>query len=342
MKVSIIIPIYNVAPYIEACLKSVFSQTYKNLEIILVDDCGNDNSIEIAKTIVKEEGQDYNIKFLYHQFNRGLSASRNTGLKEATGDYVFFLDSDDTITPHCINDLIVPALNDKFDIIVGDYCVISNKNTTSLLNLENGYIKGNKNIISCFTNGKCYLMAWNKLLNRQFLIENNLLFKEGILHEDILWSYKLACCADLMYVVKKITYLYLIRSGSITQKIGTRNFESFIEIIKESVQYAHYKRMSSSKDVYNYIEGIKALFFSEIYKKGDTRMLKYTYQEFRKYTSHTTTISWIKNNQTNRIVRDIHYLFPKALGYYIYLYIIQVKNIVRTRKQSSKRPKMAY
>jgi len=332
MKVSIIIPIYNVSPYIEACLKSVFNQTYKHLEIILVDDCGNDNSIEIAQKLIEEEGNDFEITLISHQFNKGLSASRNTGLKIATGDYVFFLDSDDTIASSCINDLIEPTYKSSFDIIAGDYKIVSPHKSVSLLNLDSGAINGNGNIMSCFSNGKCYLMAWNKLFNRQFLLANNLLFKDGILHEDILWSYQLACCAKSMYIVKKETYFYLIREGSITKKIGKKNFDSFIEIIKECTQYTQKRNMTLNKDAYNYIEGIKVLFFNEIRKSGDRSILKYAYQEFRKHKSHKTTVSWIINNQNNKVVRDIHYLFPKGLGYYIYLNVIKINAFFKTRK----------
>ena len=333
MLVSIIVPIYNVAPYIEACLKSVFRQTYKNIELILVDDCGNDNSIEIAKGVIAKQGQDFNIKLISHKFNRGLSAARNTGLKAATGEYVFFLDSDDTIPSNCINDLIVPLHEDIFDIIVGDYSIINQDKSISLLQLDNGPIKGNNNILSCFSTGKCYLMAWNKLLNRKFLIDNNLFFKEGILHEDILWSYQLACCAKLMYIVKNTTYFYLIRSGSITQKIGKINFDSFVQIIKECTQYAEKHNNNLNKDIYNYIEGVKVLFFYEIYKKGDSKTLRSVYQEFRKYTSHKTTFFWIVSNNRGKIVRDLHYLFPNVLGYYIYLNVIRFKYCIKTSKQ---------
>lgn len=110
MKISIIIPVYNVAQYIEECLNSVIAQTYMgDMECLIVDDCGTDDSIAIAKRII----QDYqgNIKFqiLYHEHNRGLSAARNTGIEASTGDYLYFLDSDDSIIPECL-ELMVEIL----------------------------------------------------------------------------------------------------------------------------------------------------------------------------------------------------------------------------------------
>lgn len=88
MKVSIIIPVYNVAPYVEECIQSVLRQDYKNLEIIIIDDCGTDNSMELVEKLVKNSSRD--IVILKHDYNKGLSAARNTGIRRATGDYIFF------------------------------------------------------------------------------------------------------------------------------------------------------------------------------------------------------------------------------------------------------------
>ena len=90
MTVSIIIPVYNVAEYIEKCLYSVIQQKTYNIECILVDDCGTDNSIEIAEKIINQYNGPISFKLLHHNHNRGLSAARNTGINIATGDYVFF------------------------------------------------------------------------------------------------------------------------------------------------------------------------------------------------------------------------------------------------------------
>ena len=107
MKVSIIIPVYNVAPYVEECIQSVLRQDYKNLEIIIIDDCGTDNSMELVEELVKNSSRD--IVILKHDYNKGLSAARNTGIRRATGDYIFFLDSDDFIESYCISVLVKAA-----------------------------------------------------------------------------------------------------------------------------------------------------------------------------------------------------------------------------------------
>ena len=103
-KVSIIIPIYNTEKYLKACLDSVLSQTYENLEIILIDDGSTDNSGKIIDDYAKK---DHRIKVV-HQKNRGQSAARNEGLKKATGDYISFIDADDKIKPNFIEKLLAP------------------------------------------------------------------------------------------------------------------------------------------------------------------------------------------------------------------------------------------
>ena len=104
---SIIIPIYNVEPYILECLQSVANQTIEDkLECILVDDCGTDNSVSVAEEFLKTYSGAIHFELLHHQKNGGLSAARNTGVRASHGEYLYFLDSDDTIIPRCSNRLV--------------------------------------------------------------------------------------------------------------------------------------------------------------------------------------------------------------------------------------------
>ena len=104
MLISIIIPIYKVEPYIVRCIDSVLNQTYRELEVILVDDCSPDKSMTMARDYIEQSSLSKDLQFIYlrHEKNKGLSAARNTGINSATGKYVFFLDSDDEITPDCL------------------------------------------------------------------------------------------------------------------------------------------------------------------------------------------------------------------------------------------------
>lgn len=122
MDISVIVPIYNVENYILECLQSVAAQTKtKNVECILVDDCGTDNSVKVAEQFISDYKGDISFALFHHSENKGLSAARNTGIKNARGKYLFFLDSDDTIKPYCLDELFALAEKYHADMVQGSY-----------------------------------------------------------------------------------------------------------------------------------------------------------------------------------------------------------------------------
>ena len=126
---SIIIPVYNVAPYIANCLRSVMEQSYDDsMECIVVDDCGKDDSIAIAERLINEYEGSIFFEIVHHDQNRGLSASRNTGLTHAKGEYIFFLDSDDEITEDCIEKMMAVVMKDPaVELVQGTYIYYHNR-----------------------------------------------------------------------------------------------------------------------------------------------------------------------------------------------------------------------
>ena len=180
MKISIIIPIYNVAPYIERCIKSVMSQTYHDIECILVNDASPDDSITIAKRLIEDYTGPIQFRFLNHEHNRGLSATRNTGVKAATGDYLYFFDSDDEITPDCIETLSRPILNDPtIEMVDGCYVIISkdcNNVITEQPILRPQLEFTTKEAVRNFYFSKQYenKSTWNKLVKKDFFLRNHI------------------------------------------------------------------------------------------------------------------------------------------------------------------------
>ena len=242
--VSIIIPVYNVAPYIADCLQSVMRQTYEgSLECILVDDCGSDNSMEIVERMIAEYNGPIEFKVLHHERNRGLSAARNTGMDAAMGEYVYFLDSDDWISDDCIEKLAKPLQEEKVDIVVGDYKTIGELPYALELSLEEGrYFT--KPIDDTFCNKGVYVMAVNKLYRQSFMLENMLRFEEGKIHEDEILAFELSCVDKSFYVVKTITYFYRIRKNSIvTQTNQYKKLDGYIGVlnsVKEKIKKRQY------------------------------------------------------------------------------------------------------
>lgn len=266
MKVSIVIPIYNVAPYIERCLISVMHQTYPNIEIILVNDCTPDNSMEIVQRVIGNSSKRHDVKICNHKVNLGLSAARNTGIQYSTGEYIFFLDSDDDIVSTAIEKLFHLSQKYNSDFVMGDFNVIGARNAPNYLFLEEiESISTNKQILETYFNRKWYCMACNKLIKRNMLIENNLFFKEGIYHEDELWSFQLVLMSTRMAILYERTYNYYVRSNSITTVLKKKNIDDLIYICNTIMQEIKDKRIFEFiPESLNFIEYLRSGLLSRI------------------------------------------------------------------------------
>lgn len=217
IKVSIIIPVFNVEYYIEGCFQSIICQTYSGpMECLFIDDCGSDRSIEVLNELIASYDGPIEMRVLHHDSNRGLSAARNTGVSHSKGDYIFFLDSDDQLFPQAIEVMEASATKEEMpDIILGGYRV--NDLEHPINHYRYGYqVWGSQpSIAREFLRGKLYCMAPNKMIRRRFITDNDLWFKEGIIHEDNLWSFQSFHLAKKVVTIPDITYLYLIHGGSI-------------------------------------------------------------------------------------------------------------------------------
>jgi glycosyltransferase involved in cell wall biosynthesis len=243
MKVSIIIPVFNVEPYIERCLLSALNQTYQDVEIILVDDCGPDNSMTVAQQVVDNHPYGYKVRIMKHKQNGGLSAARNTGTKEATGKYVYYLDSDDEIVPRCIDILVELATKYQgVDIIQGNTQTMpmppKKKDWRNILYKDfPEYADCNKWIYSHFydiTKEQIPMNATNKLIKRKFIVENNFFFKEGIIHEDDMWMFLVVKNMNSIAFTTDYTYVAYRTPGSIMQSGDNyKSIQSWYIILEE-------------------------------------------------------------------------------------------------------------
>lgn len=259
MKVSIIIPIYNVAPYIADCLQSVLAQTYSSLEVIIVNDATPDDSMEQAAPWIEKLRERFEVKVVNHTNNRGLSAARNTGMDASTGDWIYFLDSDDEITPNCIELLGAKVVeHPDVDFVIGGVKVIGSSQKYILK--CNPYVVGNENILRDYTTYKWYVMAVNRLYRKGFLQHNKLYFKNGLLHEDELYSFQVAITARTMAAVYEETYFYKVRTtGSITAQRKFKNLEDLLLINKEKITYI-LKQYQSGIYAIPYTYGLEVLY----------------------------------------------------------------------------------
>lgn len=316
MKISIIIPVYHVEPYIVRCLQSVVAQkNSSDIEVILVDDCGTDNSIALATEFLAGcKGINYQI--LHHAQNSGLSAARNTGLKAATGEYVYFLDSDDALTEDALTKLMKPLEDHHYDLVIGDYVTHPNLVTSSMLILPEGPVMGQENILQTYAQGKWYVMAWNKLCSREFLMENNLFFEEGLLHEDVIWTFKVACKAASMYVVKQSTYIYSIREASIMTGMSIdKDVSIYVKAFDKIADFIQNEHLEYGQSEYCIFQGKRAGILYSLLQKGESGLFEKFYPMFYKqcyvspwkaYQQHVISKGYL--------IRDMHYLLPVTLG----------------------------
>lgn len=257
--VSIIIPLYNVESYVTDCLRSVFNQTYPYIEFILVDDCSTDNTMHVVDRFLLEYANGRNIKIINHIRNRGLSAARNTGIQAAKGEFIFFVDSDDEITSDCIQRHLQAITSIDADFTVAN---VQLKGARSIhIRRVNKRIMSYKPVITYFQR-KWSVSAWNKLYRREFLMNNKISFVEGLIFEDILWSFRLATLAKQIALIDEQTYIYKIRSNSLTtNNVSTKKIDSFLYIL-DTIQFESANKLINMEYKSDYEKFISFMSFT--------------------------------------------------------------------------------
>lgn len=315
--ISIIIPVYNVEEYVDACIKSVIAQTYTGpIECIIVDDCGNDRSMEIVKQIITPYSGPIKFRIIAHDQNRGLSAARNTGIKNATGEYLYFLDSDDEITPTAIENISYPIENRDYDLVIGNYEITGKHQNIPILKIADNTELTDGSILETYAQNMWYMMAWNKLCRRTFIIENSLFFEEGLIHEDDLWSFQIAVTAKSMFVVNKPCYLYRMREGSIiTHNKAERNLSCRMIVDSKITAIISEKNLFKFKHVHNFINKLIVSHLNLIeYEKCRHLLKKYYYTIRRSHKESAYNILLSNGFNMKRQLRDFHLLLPPIIG----------------------------
>ena len=221
LTISIIIPVYKVEAYIEECLASVVSQQDAGIavECIIVDDCSPDGSMDIVRRFVDNYQGAVQFRLLRHEVNRGLSAARNTGIDAATGDYLLFVDSDDYLSADCLSTLVSGFnLCPKAEVVQANNLSGIGGEKSLFYHTSRPYVlTGGQACMEPLLFHRIPIMAWNKLVNRQFVLSHKLYFIEGIIHEDNPWTYQLLSEVSTVVVLPQVTYYYRYVTTSITQ-----------------------------------------------------------------------------------------------------------------------------
>lgn len=234
---SIVIPVYNVAKYIPDCLQNIINKHPEEVEIILVDDGSTDSSGEVIDRYALE----YMNVNAYHKKNGGLSDARNYGLMKASGKYVFFYDSDDFVTDTFLEEIFGVLDDEIIDVLLWDADVYDEYGKKTNIDssyyhhngLENNGIYTGQEVIQnqLLDHNNYVTTVWLGAYSRSFLLDNNLWFEKGLLHEDELWTQKVLLHSKRVKYLKKEFYCYRKRINSImnpAEKDWSRNIEALI------------------------------------------------------------------------------------------------------------------
>lgn len=228
LKISIIVPIYNVEDYIERCIDSIIDQEcddYK-LECVFVNDCTPDKAMEIIDRKLNNYLGTIDFLIVNHEVNRGLSATRNSGIKNASGDFVLFVDSDDRLAHGALGRYVEmlkrQPKDSDIDIIMGNVWLCK-EGKPVMDSLDYNYLlidNSREDALRMLLKKKLFHTAWNKLVRRSVLLKYGVFFENGIIMEDLLWSYLFFLYSRKVLVLKEITYYYENNPYSIMNTMG--------------------------------------------------------------------------------------------------------------------------
>ena len=238
-KVSVIVPVYNVEKYITRCLTSLINQTLDDLQIIVVNDGSQDGS----EQIIKQFKRNYNNIIYVTKENGGLSSARNFGLIYATGEYIAFLDSDDYVDRTTYQKMYEKAKEKNSDYVECDFIW----QYPDRQKIDTGYrYKDKKEMFE-----KARVVAWNKLIKREIIIDNKLEFPMGLNYEDIEFFYKLIPYINSFAFVEEPLIYYVQRENSIVNKQDSKTRQIF-RVLDDVIEY--YKKIGLYNEYEKHIE----------------------------------------------------------------------------------------
>jgi glycosyltransferase involved in cell wall biosynthesis len=312
MKLSIIVPVYNVEPYIRPCLKSLFKQELdeQDFEVILVNDGTQDNSFEKIEDLVHEHRNVMRI----NQENQGLSGARNTGMKFATGDYILFVDSDDLIVERSLSKLLPIAIDTSADLVVADFLKLSDDEILAYhsdLSLVCDYIEktGSELFLEDLDHSQNYV--WRTLYRREFLEKNNLKFIHGICYEDM--PFTPMCYLKAKKCVRAYCDLYLYRMGhfSITSTMSTKKALDLNKVVESLWQLKDMDGLTLVERQ-RLIDNIFSTFSFELWCISHNKNVLDNRREIVKDLKKRVPDLWFSNGMKQIVVSLVFRLFPNA------------------------------
>lgn len=244
-KISVIIPVYNTATYLECAVRSIMSQSLTDIEIIIINDGSTDNSLEVANTMAN---QDHRI-VVYSQQNGGLSVARNNGLQKAVSEFIYFMDSDDELEPDALEHCYKKIVDGNLDIVFFNASILHEDKTTAPFSfdydrvpIDDSKIYKGAEMMEFLIDHDCYRSSACLYVARRSFIDNiGLSFYPGIIHEDELYTALLFCQAERVGYINQPFFHRRVRSGSIMSiKFGMRNMQGYLTVAQKLTEFSGY------------------------------------------------------------------------------------------------------
>ena len=317
IKVSIIVPVYNVQRYIVKCLDSLVNQTLSNIEVIVINDGSTDNSIDI----IKKYEQKYQDKIIViDKKNEGVGEARNCGIKIARGKYLGFVDSDDYVELNMFEKLYNKANENNSDIAI---CQFKNVDEDyNFLETETIHLASNINTKKDLNQLiKINPAPWNKIYKKDLFVKNDIYFTK-LWFEDLEAITKVILSSDSITFVEEKLYCYLYRRSTSSSNIIKKDklndifyiFDSIISYLKEKELYTLYKEVIEYyfiKHICSYLIQIKSLNNVE-YDEVSRKVKKYLNENFKRWSDNKyLDYLWIDKNRTGKIVTKMQITFYK-------------------------------
>ena len=308
--VSIIVPVYNAHDYVERCILSLVCQTYKNIEILVINDGSTDDSLDVLNRL----SEQYKMIKIINQKNSGVSSARNKGIEESNGDYLFFVDADDYIFDDCIASLLDDSLKYDADIVRCNYIFKGKK----VLNFKNDHFynlgneKDKKIVTDLYINTYKFNTVWGQLIRKEII--NSCRFDSNLkMGEDFKFNLDVLSCVRKIYVTQKCLYHYTYNVFGMNYNDSLDKIETKIKNLCSIYEYL-YKNYDNTLVCKNYIKAITPQLL-KLNEYKDTSVINYLIKQ---------EIFVIMTDKLN--ISDL----PKNKYYFAYIFVLKKQwNLLR-------------
>lgn len=326
MKISIIIPIYKAEHCIKRCLQSVINQTFTDYEIVLVDDASPDNSLQIAEQFLLDKNIEH--QSIIHKTNKKQSETRNTGIKASRGTYLMFIDNDDELAHNRVLGEFYEAIErENVDFVSANNNVVCNaiiQKDTYTKGIDTNKKLSHFDVLEGLLNTEIAVSPWNKLLKKEFIIQNNLYFPKGMTIEDRLWSFNLCRKAKSCYCLASYNYNYHYSSNSesVHANFNQQYIDDLYFSIKKILQIIEKDNNCSAKNANAY-----AYF---IVKKTsiDILAIPFIMNDKTLWGQHYKKLREIYNKSILNTYEK-RFILPTELAYFVFMERIKPRSLLR-------------